>query len=52
MLAFDSSPPPPHEENVKATAHGNESYLALVWRRLRRLTVEMSPGGVLPSSRR
>ncbi|MET3857397.1 ABC transporter permease [Rhizobium sp. OAE497] len=36
MLAFDSSPPPPHEENVKAVAHGNESYLALVWRRLRR----------------
>jgi len=36
MLAFDSSPPPPHEEGVKTAAHGNESYLALVWRRLRR----------------
>ncbi len=36
MLAFDSAPPPPHEEAVKNAPHGNESYLALVWRRLRR----------------
>ncbi|OCJ13036.1 ABC transporter permease [Rhizobium sp. AC44/96] len=36
MLAFDSAPPPPHEETVKAVPHGNESYMALVWRRLRR----------------
>ena len=37
MFAFDSStPPPPHEETVKNTSHGNESYMALVWRRLRR----------------
>ncbi|MBB3309953.1 peptide/nickel transport system permease protein [Rhizobium sp. BK196] len=37
MFAFDSStPPPPHEETVKNTGHGNESYMALVWRRLRR----------------
>ncbi|MFP3543873.1 ABC transporter permease [Rhizobium sp. SIMBA_035] len=36
MLAFDSSPPPPHEETVKHAPHGNESYMALVWRRLRR----------------
>ncbi|OWW04554.1 ABC transporter permease [Rhizobium sp. R72] len=35
MLAFDSAPPPPHEVAVNAP-HGNESYLALVWRRLRR----------------
>ncbi|EPE94660.1 ABC transporter permease [Rhizobium grahamii] len=36
MLAFDSAPPPPHEESVKNAPHGNESYLSLVWRRLRR----------------
>ena len=36
MFAFDSSPPPPHQEAVKNTGHGNESYMALVWRRLRR----------------
>ncbi len=36
MLAFDSAPPPPHEEAVKAVPHANESYMALVWRRLRR----------------
>lgn len=36
MLAFDSSPPPPHEETVKNVPDGNESYMALVWRRLRR----------------
>ncbi|MGR9173128.1 ABC transporter permease [Rhizobium sp. KDH_Rht_773_N] len=37
MFAFDSStPPPPHEETVKNAGHGNESYMALVWRRLRR----------------
>jgi len=36
MLAFDSAPPPPHEETVKNQPGGNESYLSLVWRRLRR----------------
>ncbi len=36
MLAFDSAPPPPHEETVKGLLNGNESYLSLVWRRLRR----------------
>ncbi|MCQ1852010.1 ABC transporter permease [Neorhizobium galegae] len=41
MLAFDSSPPLPHEQmSLEQTAkngpHGNESYMALVWRRLRR----------------
>lgn len=36
MLAFDSAPPPPHEESVRNAPYGNESYLALVWRRLRR----------------
>lgn len=36
MFAFDSSPPPPHQEAVKNAGHGNESYMALVWRRLRR----------------
>ncbi len=36
MLAFDSAPPPPHEETVKGHPAGNESYLSLVWRRLRR----------------
>ncbi len=36
MLAFDSAPPPPHEEITKHLPNGNESYLALVWRRLRR----------------
>lgn len=36
MLAFDSAPPPPHEETVKGLHNGNESYLSLVWRRLRR----------------
>ncbi|TCL72846.1 ABC transporter permease [Rhizobium sp. BK251] len=36
MLAFDSAPPPPHEETVRHAPHGNESYMALVWRRLRR----------------
>jgi len=36
MLAFDSAPPPPHEEITKHPHNGNESYLSLVWRRLRR----------------
>ncbi|APO79233.1 oligopeptide ABC transporter permease protein (plasmid) [Rhizobium etli 8C-3] len=36
MLAFDSSLPPPHEETVKKPPHGNESYIALVWRRMKR----------------
>jgi peptide/nickel transport system permease protein len=41
MLAFDSSPPRPHEQmsleqTVKNAPRGNESYTALVWRRLRR----------------
>ncbi|MBB3593365.1 peptide/nickel transport system permease protein [Rhizobium sp. BK529] len=37
MFAFDSSTPqPPHEETVRNAGHGNESYMALVWRRLRR----------------
>lgn len=41
MLAFDSSPPLPHgqmslEQTAKNAPHGNESYMALVWRRLRR----------------
>ncbi len=34
MLAFSNSPPPP-EEKIKQKS-GNESYLALVWRRLKR----------------
>ncbi|PCD67617.1 ABC transporter permease [Rhizobium phaseoli] len=37
MLAFDSSDTPPTTERaIKKPPHGNESYLALVWRRLRR----------------
>ena len=36
MLAFDSSPPPPTEATGKRPAHGHESYVALVWRRLKR----------------
>ncbi|MBB2679537.1 UNVERIFIED_ORG: peptide/nickel transport system permease protein [Rhizobium esperanzae] len=36
MLAFDSSATPPTELAVKKPSHGSESYLALVWRRLRR----------------
>ncbi|WP_105404263.1 ABC transporter permease [Neorhizobium sp. T7_12] len=41
MLAFDSSPPRPHEQmsleqTAKTAPRGNESYTALVWRRLRR----------------
>ncbi|MDO3431818.1 ABC transporter permease [Rhizobium sp. CBN3] len=37
MLAFDSSDTPPTTEPaVKKPSHGSESYLALVWRRLRR----------------
>ncbi|MDX8490022.1 ABC transporter permease [Mesorhizobium sp. VK22B] len=37
MLARDPSPPPPPAEGaVSQPAHGNESYIALVWRRLRR----------------
>ncbi|TIU31120.1 MAG: ABC transporter permease, partial [Mesorhizobium sp.] len=36
MLARDPSPPPPAEGAVSQPAHGNESYIALVWRRLRR----------------
>lgn len=36
MLAFDSATPPPHEETIKNAPYGNESYLSLVWRRLRR----------------
>ncbi|MBB4236960.1 ABC transporter permease [Rhizobium esperanzae] len=37
MLAFDSSDTPPTTEPaVKKPSHGGESYLALVWRRLRR----------------
>jgi peptide/nickel transport system permease protein len=36
MFAFDSSLPPPHEETIKKPPHGNESYIALVWRRLKR----------------
>ncbi|MBB2792669.1 UNVERIFIED_ORG: peptide/nickel transport system permease protein [Rhizobium pisi] len=37
MLAFDSSATPPTSElAVKKPSHGSESYLALVWRRLRR----------------
>ncbi|KAA1179966.1 ABC transporter permease [Rhizobium tropici] len=34
MLAFSNSPPPP-EEKIKQKS-GNESYIALVWRRLKR----------------
>ncbi len=34
MLAFSNSPPPP-EEKIKHKS-GNESYIALVWRRLKR----------------
>ncbi|RWX19728.1 ABC transporter permease [Rhizobium hidalgonense] len=37
MLAFDSSETPPTTEPaIKKPSHGSESYLALVWRRLRR----------------
>src|SRR5579859_5617010 len=37
MLARDPSPPPlPAEGTASATPHGNESYIALVWRRLKR----------------
>ncbi|AHG49924.1 ABC transporter permease (plasmid) [Rhizobium leguminosarum bv. trifolii CB782] len=37
MLAFDSSDTPPTTEPaIKKPSHGSESYLALVWRRLRR----------------
>ncbi|PDS81195.1 ABC transporter permease [Rhizobium sp. L43] len=37
MLAFDSSDTPPTTEPaIKKPSHGGESYLALVWRRLRR----------------
>ncbi|MBZ9992026.1 ABC transporter permease [Mesorhizobium sp. BH1-1-5] len=36
MLARDPSPPPPAEGTVTESAHGNESYIALVWRRLKR----------------
>ncbi|MFS2174612.1 ABC transporter permease [Rhizobium pisi] len=37
MLAFDSSATPPTTElAIKKPSHGSESYLALVWRRLRR----------------
>ncbi|TGQ66223.1 MAG: ABC transporter permease [Mesorhizobium sp.] len=39
MLAFDTTPPPlplPAEESASKPARGNESYIALVWRRLRR----------------
>ncbi|MBB4576428.1 ABC transporter permease [Rhizobium lentis] len=37
MLAFDSSDTPPTTEHaIRKPPHGNESYLALVWRRLRR----------------
>ncbi|EJZ19191.1 ABC transporter permease (plasmid) [Rhizobium sp. Pop5] len=37
MLAFDSSATPPTAESaIKKPSHGSESYLALVWRRLRR----------------
>ncbi|MDE1992788.1 MAG: ABC transporter permease [Rhizobiaceae bacterium] len=35
MLAFSTSPPPPADEKIKEK-HGNESYVALVWRRLKR----------------
>ena len=37
MLAIDPTLPPPVEEPVtKRRPHGNESYMALVWRRLKR----------------
>jgi peptide/nickel transport system permease protein len=36
MLARDPSPPPPAEATAIPTPRGNESYMALVWRRLRR----------------
>ncbi|MEI9404283.1 ABC transporter permease [Mesorhizobium argentiipisi] len=36
MLARDPSPPPPAEGTVAEPAQGNESYIALVWRRLKR----------------
>ncbi|RUX20319.1 ABC transporter permease, partial [Mesorhizobium sp. M2A.F.Ca.ET.037.01.1.1] len=37
MLARDPSPPPPAEGvAIAEPAHGNESYIALVWRRLKR----------------
>src|SRR5882672_11453418 len=37
MLARDTSlPPPPAEEAIEKPARGNESYIALVWRRLKR----------------
>ncbi|RWM99120.1 MAG: ABC transporter permease [Mesorhizobium sp.] len=36
MLARDPSPPPPAEGAAIPAAHGNESYIALVWRRLKR----------------
>jgi len=37
MLAIDPSLPPPVEEPVTTRpSHGNESYMALVWRRLKR----------------
>ena len=36
MYALDSSSSPQQEEALKSGPHGNESYLALVWRRLKR----------------
>lgn len=36
MLAFDSSATPPTTDIVAKPARGHESYIALVWRRLRR----------------
>ena len=37
MLAREPSPPPlPAERSTVAPARGNESYMALVWRRLKR----------------
>ncbi|MBA9034437.1 ABC transporter permease (plasmid) [Rhizobium leguminosarum] len=37
MLAFDSAPPPPTTDlSINKPSRGHESYIALVWRRLRR----------------
>ena len=40
MLAFNSSPPPSDEKITRKS--GNESYVALVWRRLKRSWTGMS----------